>query len=199
MINSLRMFNVNRSSHSLCKAISNYEVPCHGRGQRVRWRSWSSIQVICHFFHIHQTNSWDRTISRFELENRSRSWVKSKVKVTYWASIQPMYFLFVSCIAEQPHLRYDQKNIWPSNFIVQTSTFLFISATAMALDQGHRKVIECISSNVYCLCSKYLRFSSKDFDVRSKGFCGGHGGLEADAETDWKYEVTPGVTEWSWF
>ena len=67
-----------------------------------------------------------------------------------------------------------------SHFIVQTSKFLVIDATAVTLGQGHRKVIHYISPDPYILCAKYLRFSSNGFDVRGKSCCGrgGHGGNE---------------------
>ena len=60
-----------------------------------------------------------------------------------------------------------------SYFIMQTSKFLLIDATAMTLGQGHRKVIQYISPDSYILCAKYLRFSSNSFDVRGKSCCGG--------------------------
>ena len=41
-----------------------------------------------------------------------------------------------------------------SYFIVQTSKFVLINATAVTLGQGHRKVIQYISPNLYILCSK---------------------------------------------
>ena len=64
-----------------------------------------------------------------------------------------------------------------SHFIAQTSKFLLIDATAVTLGQGHRKVIQYISPDSYILCAKYLRFSSKGFDMRDKSCCvGGRGG-----------------------
>ena len=60
-----------------------------------------------------------------------------------------------------------------SDFIVQTSKFLVIDATAMTLSQGHGKVIQYISPDPYILCAKYVRFSSNGFDVRGKSCCGG--------------------------
>ena len=45
-----------------------------------------------------------------------------------------------------------------SHFIMQTSKFLLIDATAVTLGQGHGKVIEYISLDPYILCAKYLRF-----------------------------------------
>ena len=60
-----------------------------------------------------------------------------------------------------------------SQFIAQTSKFLLIDATAVTLGQGHQKVIQYTSPDSYTLCAKYLRFSSKSFDVSDKCFCGG--------------------------
>ena len=59
------------------------------------------------------------------------------------------------------------------HFIMQTSKCLLINATAVTLGQGHGKVIQYISPDLYIVCSKYLRFSSKGFDVRGKSCCGG--------------------------
>ena len=65
-----------------------------------------------------------------------------------------------------------------SHFIMQTSKFLLIDATAMTLGQGHRNVIQYISPDLHIICPKYLRFSSNGFDVRGKSHfsCGGGGG-----------------------
>ena len=47
-----------------------------------------------------------------------------------------------------------------SHFIVQTSKFLLIDATAVILGLGHGKVIQYILPDLYILCPKYLRCSS---------------------------------------
>ena len=60
-----------------------------------------------------------------------------------------------------------------SYFIMQTSKFLLINATAVTLSQGQGKVIQYISPDPYILCAKYERFSSNGFDMRGKSFCGG--------------------------
>ena len=60
-----------------------------------------------------------------------------------------------------------------SHFIAQTRKFLVMDATAVTLGQGNGKVIQYISSDPYILCAKYLRFSSKGFDVRGKSCCSG--------------------------
>ena len=75
-----------------------------------------------------------------------------------------------------------------SHFIVQTSKFLLIDATAVTLGQGHGNVIQYISPKPYILCAKYVRFSWNGFDVRGKSCCGG---VDAAAETNWKHKVTP--------
>ena len=64
-----------------------------------------------------------------------------------------------------------------SHFIVQTSKFMLIDATAVTLGQGYGKVIQYISPDPYNLCAKYLRFSWNGLDVRGKSCSGGgHGG-----------------------
>ena len=60
-----------------------------------------------------------------------------------------------------------------SHFIVQTSNFMLINATAVTLGESHGKVIQYISPDPYILCAKYLRFSSNGFDVRGGGGRGG--------------------------
>ena len=74
----------------------------------------------------------------------------------------------------------DQMN--DSHFIVQTSKYLVIDATATISGQGHGKVIQSILPDLYILCPIYLRFSSNGFDVRGKGCYGsgrsGRGGNE---------------------
>ena len=73
-----------------------------------------------------------------------------------------------------------------SHFIAQTSKCLVIDATAMTLGQGHGKVIQYIFPDPYILCSKYLRFSSKGFDVRGKSSCGCGGGRGGGGENELK-------------
>ena len=75
-----------------------------------------SYQFASFSFHINQTNnSWNTAIWNLSLkQSRSRSWVRSKVKVTYnIPSIQPMQCLFVSHQSDQPFLRYGQNSVWP--------------------------------------------------------------------------------------
>ena len=61
---------------------------------------------------------------------------------------------------------HDQSNIavrfcsdWlsDSRFILQTSKFLLINVTAVTLGQGHQKVIQYISLDLYFLYPKYIR------------------------------------------
>ena len=58
-----------------------------------------------------------------------------------------------------------------SHFIVQTSKYLLINATA---DFGSRsqKVIQYISPGPYILCPKYVRFGTDYLDVKGKSLCG---------------------------
>ena len=66
-----------------------------------------------------------------------------------------------------------------SHFIMQTSKFLLIDASAVTLGQGHRMVIEYISPDPYILCAIYLRLSWNGLDVRGKScYGGGRGGNE---------------------
>ena len=62
-----------------------------------------------------------------------------------------------------------------SHFILQARKILFVNATAVTLGQGHTKVIHYIFPDLYFLCPKYLRYSSKGFDVRSKSHCSARG------------------------
>ena len=82
-------YHVNRSSHSWDKAILNFD---HENPSSSSWmwskaeriRIWSNIQSIC-FLSSHQSNQQflRQSYFKFWLKNpRSRSWVKSKVKVT---------------------------------------------------------------------------------------------------------------------
>ena len=64
-----------------------------------------------------------------------------------------------------------------AHFIMQTSHFLLIDATAVTLGQGHRKVIQYKLPDLYIVCAKYLRFSWNGFDVRGKGCCDGGRGV----------------------
>ena len=110
-----------------------------------------------------------------------------------WLSNILTHFLFISHQSDQQFLKYSYFEIWPWNiqgqghewgqrsrshimrfhFIMQTSKFLLINATAVTLGGGHRKVIRYISPDPYILCAKYLWFSFHGFDVRGKSCCDG--------------------------
>ena len=79
-----------------------------------------------------------------------------------------------------------------SHFIVQTSKFLLIDATAVTLGQGQQKVIQYISPDSYILCAKYLRFSSNVLTWEAKVVAAADAAdTAAAAETNWKHKVTP--------
>ena len=59
---------------------------------------------------------------------------------------------------------------------METSKFSLINATAVTLGQGHGKVIQCISPDLYFLCPTYLKCSANSFDVTGKGHGGGGDG-----------------------
>ena len=67
-----------------------------------------------------------------------------------------------------------------SSYFMQTSKFVFITATVMTLDKGHGNVNPYNFPDLDFLCSKYRRWSSNGFDMRSKncvsGGCRGSGG-----------------------
>ena len=78
-----------------------------------------------------------------------------------------------------------------SHFIAQTSKFLLIDATAVTLGQGHRKVIQYISPDLYILCAKYLSLAPKVLMWEKKVVAAADATAAADAaETDWKHKVT---------
>ena len=67
-----------------------------------------------------------------------------------------------------------------SHFIVQTSNFLLINVTAVTLGQGHRKIIQYISSDQYILCPKYVSLAQKVLTWKPKVFAA------VDAAARWK-------------
>ena len=86
-----------------------------------------------------------------------------------------------------------------SLFIMQASKFLLINATAMTLGQGHGKVIQYYSPDLYN--PTYLTFSSKGFDQRGKGFAAVDAVYTVSdvAEMNRKHKVTPDwgdLTRW---
>ena len=56
---------------------------------------------------------------------------------------------------------------------MQKNKFLLINATAVTLSQGHRKVIQYISPDLFILCYEYVRFGTNGFDMRGKSLCSG--------------------------
>ena len=68
-----------------------------------------------------------------------------------------------------------------SHFTMQTSKFFLISAAAMTFGQGHGKVIQYISPDLYFLYPKYLKCSPNGFDVRGKSHCGSGGDGDRDS------------------
>ena len=122
-------FHVNWPPHSWDKAISDSDL----EAPRSRSWVWSQGKVIqsdqypinslpLHFTSTRPTIPEIQLFRNLTLKHpRSRSWVRPKVKVTYYISIQPMHFLFVSHQSDQPILRYGQNNVWPWK---NTSEFL---------------------------------------------------------------------------
>ena len=140
----------------------------HGWGQRSRSHSSPSIQSMqLLFFHINRTNhSWDmsnRVFDKKKIRSFQRKFGKKNVynKIPQQSNEVTRRILLSSFVVIG----------WlsGSHFILQTSNFLFINATAVTL--GHRRVTQYIFPDLYFLCPKYLRFSSNDFDVRSKSHC----------------------------
>ena len=66
-------------------------------------------RLICLLFHVDQpSHSWDTAISKFDVENsRSRSWVRSKLKVITWVqhSVDSRHFHSMSIGHPIPELR----------------------------------------------------------------------------------------------
>ena len=60
---------------------------------------------------------------------------------------------------------------------------LLVNATAVTLCQGHGKVIQNTSPDLYILWSKCLRCSVNGFGVRGKTRCAGGGGGENELKT----------------
>ena len=111
-------------------------------------------------FHINRTtHSWGMAKIVFDLE---------KTHPKFLCQNNSFQQTFSKIILDNNH---DQGNkatmfccdrISGSHFIMQTSKFLPINATAMTLGQGHRnffKVIQYISTDLHILCPKYLRCS----------------------------------------
>ena len=78
-----------------------------------------------------------------------------------------------------------------SYFIMQTSKFLLINATAMTLGEGHGKVIQYILPDLYILCPKYLRFSSQMVWTSQAQVVVVTDATEDAVEMNWKNKVIP--------
>ena len=74
-------------------------------------------RFISFSFHVNRpSHSWDTAISKFDIENsRSRSWVRSKFKVTTWVqhSVNSHPKAFIPCQSGIQFLSYDFSKIWP--------------------------------------------------------------------------------------
>ena len=115
-------FHVNRPSHFWDKAISEFDLEISIPGSR-SW-VWSNDKVIqsakyhinsirFHFTSIRPTIPGIELFRNLTMKHpRSRSWVGSKVKVTY-CNQYPTDALFVSHQSDQPFLRYGQNSFWP--------------------------------------------------------------------------------------
>ena len=88
-----------------------FTLKIQGQGQGVakgKGHIVSKWFVSC-LFHIHQTNnSWDRTISKLDLEN-----FQVKIMVMLKVKVQPIHSLLVSRQSDQLFLKYDQQSVWP--------------------------------------------------------------------------------------
>ena len=84
-----------------------------GHGHRARSYSWPCTILLIRFLFI--SNQSDQ---KFWFQNlplkllRSRSWVRSKVKVTYYTQYPTDASIFISHQWDQPFLRYGQNSVW---------------------------------------------------------------------------------------
>ena len=80
-------FRVNWPSHSWEKHFQNLTLKIQGQGHSSRSQSrYNTLLTQIPFFYVDwPSHSWYTAISKFDIENsRSRSWVRSKLKVTTW-------------------------------------------------------------------------------------------------------------------
>ena len=136
-------FHVNRLSHSWDKAISNSDLETPrsrpwvwSKGKVIQLSQYAINSLPFPFTSIRPTIpeiklSWNLTLKH----TRSRSWVRSKVRITYY--IQPMLFLFVSHQSDQPFLRYGWNNVRPCKNICEIS-------------------VKCLLDAFYFICLFYL-------------------------------------------
>ena len=124
-------------------------------------------------FHINQTNhSWDISNSVWLWKNTIKIFKENLAKKIS-NRIPPKSNQVISKTRGDIATTFCDDWLSGSHFILQTSKFLFINATAMTLGQGHIKVIQYILPDLYLRCPQYLRCSSNGYDVRSKSHCGG--------------------------
>ena len=150
----------------------------HEWGQRARSHSIPSIQPMHFLFVSYQS---DQPFLRYGQNNVEKTRHKFRKKNCQINSFQQNSSrIYTDTNNDLGNITVLFCSDWMSGsyFIVPTSKFLLIDATTMILGQGHRKVIQYISPDLYILCSKYQRFSSNGFDVRGKSHCSG--GCSAD-------------------
>ena len=140
-------------------------------------------------FHMNRTNhSWDMSNRVFDLEKThpkfwKKIWQKKEFPTKFlknlirwlaWSegySYQVLYWLVD----------------WFSLYPAEKQIFLFINVTAVALGQGHRKVIQYNFPDVYFLCPKYLNFSSNGLTWEAKVIAAVAAHADAAMETNWKH------------
>ena len=160
MRSKFKSHNVSPTSHQLTL------VPCQSGHPFLRYSifkiwplKWSKVKVIAQghiigiapyqlislLFHVHQpSHSWDTAISKFDVENsRSKSWVRSKLKVTTWVqhSVDSHPFHFMSIRHPITELR------------------LFQNVTFKMKGQGHGCELTVQSHNVGLTCHQLTSLS----------------------------------------
>ena len=74
----------------------------------------TSYRLTSLSFHVNRpSHSWDTASSKFDLDQGSRSWVRSQFKSQWWSNILSTHILFVPCQWGIPFLSYDFLKIWP--------------------------------------------------------------------------------------
>ena len=156
-----------------------------------------SNQCISFSFHINQTNhSWDlagcvfsrsNTILVFDLEKThpkflKKIWQNNCFQHKFLQNLNRVKTMTCNKVA-----MFCSDPMSGSHFIVQTSKFMLIDATAVSLGQGHGKVIQYIFPRpTYSLC-QISKVSLKRFWHERENFL-----AAADAaEMNWKHKVTP--------
>ena len=132
----------------------------HRCGERARSYRWLSILLIwfLSISHHQKNNSWGTAISKFDLETskvKVMSEVKSQSHISYSVSILCFSVLF---LVNWTSYSWDMAKIM--FHLEKHNKFLVIKVTAVTFGQGHGRVIQYFSQDLYILCPKYLRFSS---------------------------------------